>query len=203
MFLVFIAYAYQKTDVWLKKKDISIQYSTQDAYFTHEDVFDFSRGLNIGLAFTAYDSETEPILDPSYGRIVFNAYTWGGLDENGVFIPATMKEIETHTCTPEELGLKGDNSAFMPINAQNRPTVEMYQKKFLCIDKKDMRLFGDYNSDKARILNMQLVKCYNGGYFAENGIKCQEEDKITEFLRNKFFLMIYNQRRFASGNFGD
>ena len=46
----------------------------------------------------------------------------------------------------------------------------MYQKKFLCVDKEEMKLYGDYNSDKARILNMQLVKCYNGGYFAENGI---------------------------------
>ena len=174
MFVVVIAYAYQKTDVWLKKKDISIQYSTQDAYFTYEDVFDFSQGLNIGLAFTAYDTETEPILDPSYGRIVFNAFTWGGLDENGDFIPSTMNEIETHTCSPEELGLlensNSENSAFMPINEKNKPTVQMYQKKFLCVDKEEMKLYGDYNSDKARILNMQLVKCYNGGYFAENGI---------------------------------
>ena len=120
MFVVVIAYAYQKTDVWLKKKDISIQYSTQDAYYNYEYVFDFSQGLNIGLAFTAYDTETEPILDPSYGRIVFNAFTWGGLDENGDFIPSTMQEIKSRTCTPEELGLvEGKESSFMPISEKS------------------------------------------------------------------------------------
>ena len=63
-----------------------------------------------------------------------------------------------------------NSASFMPINEKNKPTVQMYQKKFLCVEKDEMKLYGDYNSEKARILNMQLVKCYDGGYFAENGI---------------------------------
>ena len=126
MFLVVIAYAYQKTDVWYTKKDIDIQYSTQDAYFTDDDVFDFKQGLNFAMAFTAYDNEIEPILDASYGRIVFNEYTWGGLDENGNFLPAVVKEIESHTCSREELGLEGKNSAFQPITENGIPSVNIH-----------------------------------------------------------------------------
>lgn len=74
MFVVVVAYAYQKTGVWLNKKDISIQYSSQDSFYDENYVFDHEQGLNFAIAFTAYDDETEPILDESIGRIVFNSY---------------------------------------------------------------------------------------------------------------------------------
>ena len=199
MFLIVLAYAYQKTDVWLTKKDISIQYSTYEAFYTSDDVFDNEQGLNFALAFTAYDEETEPILDESYGRIVFNSYQWGSNDEDGNFIPSEVKEIKTHTCTREELGIEGgeDNSAFLPIEDSNLVHVSNYQKKFHCIDREEMRLYGDFNSAKARILNFQLVRCHDGGYFAKNGVTCKSEPETTEFLRNKFFTILYNQKRFA------
>ena len=60
MFIIVFAYGYQKVDVWNTKKDIDIQYSTEDAYFTDDDVFDFKQGLNFAMAFAAYDTETEP-----------------------------------------------------------------------------------------------------------------------------------------------
>ena len=203
MFIVVLAYGYQKFDVWNTKKDIDIQYSTVDSYFTDDDVFDFKEGLNFAMAFTAYDTETEPILDPSIGRIVFNSYSWGGLDENGDFAPALIEEVKTHTCTKEELGLEGKSSAFLPITKNAVPSVEIHQKKFLCIDREELRMYGDYNSDKARLINIQLVRCHDGGYFAENGITCKSQDQITDFLRNKFLLMLYNQKRFAPGAFKD
>lgn len=66
-----------------------------------------------------------------------------------------------------------------------------------------MKIYGDYNSDKARILQMQLQLCHDGGFFAENKIECKSGAEITEFLRNKFFIMLYNQKRFDTGSFGD
>ena len=107
-------------------------------------------------------------------------------------MPSLIEEVKTHTCTKEELGLEGRNSAFLPITENAKPSVEIHQKKFLCVDPKEMRMYGDYNSDKARLINIQLVKCHDGGYFAENGITCKSPDQITDFLRNKFFLMLYN-----------
>ena len=56
------------------------------------------------MAFTAYDDVEEPILDPSYGKIVFNSYSWGQTDET----LAGRTRIESHACTRKELGLDDD-----------------------------------------------------------------------------------------------
>jgi len=40
--------------------------------------------LNFAVSFTAYDLETENILDPSYGSLTFVKYSWGE-NENGSF----------------------------------------------------------------------------------------------------------------------
>ena len=51
--------------------------STQARHFPEEYVMDFEQGLNFAFAFTAYDNETEDILDPSYGKLIFSRYEWG------------------------------------------------------------------------------------------------------------------------------
>ena len=56
----------------------SVQYS----FFDETEVFDFSQGLNLAIAFSAFDNEIEPILDKSIGEIIFLAYSWGN-DESG------------------------------------------------------------------------------------------------------------------------
>ena len=50
---------------------------------------------------------------------------------------------------------------------------------------------------------MQLTRCYDGGYFAENGVTCKSDTEITKFLRNKFFIILYNQKRFDSADFSE
>ena len=47
-----------------------------------------------------------------------------------------------------------DESAFYAIRAGNKPTIEKYWKKFVCIDKEDMSLNGAFNSEKARLMNI-------------------------------------------------
>ena len=79
-FLIYIVssvYFLQKIDVWIAKKDVDIMSSTQAGYFNDSYIFSNDDGLNFAVAFTAYDSETEPILDESYGKIVYRAYEWG------------------------------------------------------------------------------------------------------------------------------
>ena len=146
------------------------------------------------MAFTAYDAVTEPILDPSYGKIIFNSFSWGFGSE----IQAERKQIKTHQCEREELGLEdqtSDKDAFYKVDANSQKSVRKYAEKFLCIDKKDMYISGSYNSDKARLMNIQLVRCSEEDE-EELGIKCKSSEEITTFMRNKFFLMLYNQRRF-------
>ena len=109
--------------------------------------------MNFAIAFTAYDNENENILDPSYGRLIFNHYSWGP-DENGNY-KSVREEIPSHPCSREELGLEGQGSSrFMPVNEKTKDELNEYHKKYMCIDPKDMYIHGDYNSRHARMLNM-------------------------------------------------
>ena len=64
---VTILFAYQKYDVLVGKKDVDILSSTRDSFFTDQDVFDSKNGFAFAVAFTAYDSNPEPILEDKYG----------------------------------------------------------------------------------------------------------------------------------------
>ena len=77
LIIIVSAYAYIKIDVFLLKKGMNIMTSTQNDFYDSNFTFDYSAGLNLAFAFTAYDSETEDILDPSYGKISFIRYEWG------------------------------------------------------------------------------------------------------------------------------
>ena len=70
-------YAYLKFDVLMYKKDIKILRTVHDLFFTDDDKFSYAEGMNIAVALTAYDSVTEPILDPTIGELFLNHYTWG------------------------------------------------------------------------------------------------------------------------------
>lgn len=78
--------------------------STQRQAIGTDVIFDASKGLNVAIAFTAFDNEQENILDPSYGELVFREYKWGATDDGEYFI--SYDKIETHTCTRDELGLE-------------------------------------------------------------------------------------------------
>ena len=86
VYVVVAAYSYQKMDVWLNKKDVDIMSSTQRQAHGTDMIFDASKGLNMALAFAAYDNEEEYILDPSFGEIVFREYKWGTDDDGNYFV---------------------------------------------------------------------------------------------------------------------
>ena len=115
-------------------------------------MFDWEQGLNFAVALTAYDNEQESILDETYASIVFKSYTWGE-QEDGSFM-TNIVDIPFHTCSRKELGLEGSTSAFMPIAEGNLKEVSKYQRKFLCVEQDEMYLYGNYNSEKARLLTI-------------------------------------------------
>ena len=130
-FLVII-FAYLKAVILMHKKDVDILSTSLDNYFTPNDIFDYDNDqLNVAVAFTAYDSETEPILDPSYGELVFNHYNWG-VDSDGLYESGRTRIRSTHTCSFDELGLGEDvsKSRFMPLYTENAGIIKSYQKKF-------------------------------------------------------------------------
>ena len=80
MFLMVCVFAYLKIEMGITKEGVDIASATYDSYFDDEYVFSSKDGLNFAMAFTAYDDVEEMILDPSYGKIVFNSYSWGQTD---------------------------------------------------------------------------------------------------------------------------
>ena len=36
-----------------------------------------NNGFNVAIAFTKFDNELDPILDKSYGELIFRAWEWG------------------------------------------------------------------------------------------------------------------------------
>ena len=67
--------------------------------------------FDIAFALTTYDEvEPGPVIDPRYGRIYARYNSWGYGWQN--------KDLETHPCTDEELGLADANktSRFYPIH---------------------------------------------------------------------------------------
>ena len=81
-----------------------------------------------------------------------------------------------HNCTKQELGVESDQQSrakFLPIRKENRELVNFHSKKFKCVDEEDLYMYGDYNSDKASLFNIQLVKCKN-----ETRSDCKSEHQI-------------------------
>ena len=87
----------------------------------------------------------------------------------------------------------------MPLYKENVGNIEMYQKKFSCLDADDMYIYGDYNSATVSMLNIQLVRCNK-----ENNpeIECKSEEEITKFFRDKFIIVLTNEVRFDSNFYG-
>ena len=93
--------------------------------------------------------------------------------------------MPSHVCSPEELGLQGDNPKYMEPRPDNLDYVELYQKKFLCLDESDRYVSGNFNTKKASLIRVRLNKCRNKAY-------CKSDADITKFVKGKFLLVYMN-----------
>ena len=153
LFVVVVFYFYLKLDVFINKKDVDIMTSFKEGALDTDFVMTYDAGLNFAVAFTAFDEVREPILDKSIGEIVFKAWEWGE-DSEGQFF-TRRNTIASRMCTASELGLEGrEQSKFFVFNQDRYNEVNYYQQKFRCIDEDDIRMYGDFNSQKARLLNV-------------------------------------------------
>ena len=131
-------------DVLIRKKDVDVSLSVNEMHYSPDDIFSHTNGFNVAVAFTAYDNEMLWALDDSYGELVFKVYGWGGSDSGAT---TDSRTIDSHVCTADELGLSHSSHAkptFLPITEESRPTIERYQKKFLCADNQGMYIYGDF-----------------------------------------------------------
>ena len=76
------------------------------------------------MAFTAFDTSETWSLDPSYGELVFNKYSWGYKEDGQPFVGRSI--LPTHNCTREELNLDGDGelAKFYPAHESSRTFLE-------------------------------------------------------------------------------
>ena len=137
------------------------------------------------MAFTAYDDETEPTLDPSIGEVQFRRVAWSKTDFSNTVIPS-------HQCSEEELGLSEEPSAkYMKPRKDSYDFVKLYRKKFQCIDEKDRFISGNFNTINTSNIMVLLVRCQGKDY-------CKSDEEITEFVRGKFLIVYVNEIRFES-----
>ena len=116
--------------------DTTVTMSQKEFYHTMEEVFPTDvddlefRNFQIAFGLTAFDSNPDPIEDPSYGRIFAVQNQWGHEGQN------RTTELQIHYCSDEELGLSGDKekSLFYPIFENNYAHVNFYKRKMYCID---------------------------------------------------------------------
>ena len=178
-------------EVLIYKKDVDILSTRIDYHFEETDAFGAEDGFNIAVGFTAYDNEREQILTPEYGKLVFNSVSWGSNPDGTYYLE--RKHLRTHNCTEEELGLLEDKSkaTFFDFIGPQKEYIHFYHRKLVCINKEDLFLYGEFDSNTARRINIQLIKCTGRP-------ECKNDTEILEFFRDKFLIFAMNQRRFDS-----
>ena len=119
-------YAYQKTEILIYKKNVDILTQIYEKELTYDEDFSYQNGFNVAVAFAAYDGDTEWILDPTYGELDFNHFTWGPNLDGSFFTKRERKQ--SHICSREELGLTDDEekAKFMPLVSSDRGFVDTH-----------------------------------------------------------------------------
>ena len=141
-------FLYDKAMVLYNGTDVTIIGNLVEGAYTHDDTFTADDGLFVAAALTEYDSNPEIIEDKKYGELVIHHYDWGHMEDVGV----EDKTLDTHYCSDAELGFTSDPdnvSPIYPLYEHAKVFVEMWRKKFKCIPREDLVVWGDYNSAKA------------------------------------------------------
>ena len=72
--------------------------------------------------YEAFNPNFQTQIDPSYGRVAFRRWKWGVNEKGMTYFEVT--DLKSHLCSPEELGLKGDDPKFWPINESSANMLE-------------------------------------------------------------------------------
>ena len=115
---------------------------------TFDDKFGSENGLFIAAGLTEYDSNPEVIEVPEkYGELIIAHHRWGNLSKQSW----ELRNLDAHYCSDQELGIvPGDETLIYPTYERSREEVQVYRRKFKCIEERDMMIWGDFNSAKAQ-----------------------------------------------------
>ena len=194
-------FLYSKAMVLYKGTDVTIMGNLAEGAYTYDDTFTADNGLFIAAALTEYNYETEIIEEKRYGELIIQHYGWGNTADFGL----ENTVLDTHYCSDAELGLAPDPdniSSIYPIFESQKKEIELWKKKFKCIPREDLIVWGDYNSVKAQQIAINFEMCDNTKErFA--GVACETKEAIQEWLRRKFIVVVFNQIRFDPKGFLD
>ena len=114
LFALIIAYTGYKISLFEAKTSVDILSAVNEDHFDSSYKFGAEQGLNIAVAVVnSFDPRPDPIIDPTYGRLRFSKMRWWP-DGKGAF-SYEWTELESHTCSAEELGISGTEHKFLPI----------------------------------------------------------------------------------------
>jgi hypothetical protein len=151
-------------------------------------------GFKVAFALTAYDGDSSVIEDPKLAMVQPYIRSWGIPENEGGKI--IDRPLEWHQCSPEELGLTESSlsreDVFFPIMRKSKLDLETYGSKMKCIDYDDFEIFGNFNSQAAKQLTLYLELCDQS-----TGL-CESEDKVNDWLKDKYLLVLSNQINFDS-----
>ena len=192
--LVLFGFSYAKMETLVGRDDIDIISAYQDSHFLDNEEFSAAENdFFFAAALTTYSSDTEPHEKKEYGELLIEHYGWGN---EHLGYKYGSHALENHNCTDEELGLiSSKDSVIYPVYDNSLEEVKTYKKKFKCIDKEDLRIWGNYNSKMAMQLSVKFHMCKGYNY-------CKSEQEIRDWLSGKFIVVLYNQMRFKTDEFG-
>ena len=83
----------------------------------------------------------------------------------------------------------------MPVHKASKAALELNKDGFICIEEEQLELYGDWNSEKARTIQISLKRCSGQAY-------CKTDEEIDQFLKGKYLLLLNNQIRFDQTFYG-
>ena len=69
LYFILLAYAYQKLDILMGRKDVDILSATKEKYFDGSETFGAEQGLNFAVAVPETFGHNHNVIDPAYGSI--------------------------------------------------------------------------------------------------------------------------------------
>ena len=113
--IIMLAFAAQRQYAMNTKRYIDIKKTATLHYWNEDYIFSQANGLEIAVAFSAFDDGSSLPLDKSIGELVFISYEWGSDPDTGKVFTKREK-LPSYQCSKEELGIvESSESRFYPM----------------------------------------------------------------------------------------
>lgn len=134
VFVFMIGYSYTKLSTLIERKYADVIKADFEQHFSDADQFSaVNNDFFLAAALTHYDSNTEILERKEYGELRIGRLSWGNED---IGLSYGVKTPENHYCSDEEMGfVQGPKTRIFPIYERSKAEVNIYRKKFKCIDE--------------------------------------------------------------------